>query len=64
MPNNIEIIRCNHCGKDHRSDYCIATGKVPSDDCPECDTDLTDFADGTRTIIHFNTFGTKIERKF
>ncbi len=44
MNNQIEIIRCNHCSRSHRSDYCIKTGKVPSIDCIEDDIQPSDFA--------------------
>lgn len=37
------MIRCNHCGKDHRHDYCITTGKIPSEDCIESDIELSPF---------------------
>ncbi len=43
MNNQTEIVRCNWCGKSHRSDYCIKTGKVPSNDCIEDDFDPSDF---------------------
>lgn len=39
----MNIIRCNHCGKSHWSNYCPATGKVPSEDCIEDDIDPTCF---------------------
>lgn len=57
----MEIIRCNHCGRDHRSDFCISTGKVPSYDCPECDINPNDFNDGTETemIKEFDNHDTK-----
>lgn len=37
------LIRCNHCGRSHRSDYCIKTGKIPDINCLEDDIDLSDF---------------------
>jgi len=37
------LISCNHCGRSHRSDYCIKTGKIPDINCLEDDIDLSDF---------------------
>lgn len=37
------MIRCNHCGRDHRHDYCTVSGKIPSDDCLESDINPSDF---------------------
>lgn len=51
MNNQIEIIRCNHCGISHRSDYCIKTGKVPSNDCPEDDINESDFENDIPRIL-------------
>ena len=47
----IEIIRCNHCSRSHRSDYCIKTGKVPSNDCIEDDINESDFENDIPRIL-------------
>jgi hypothetical protein len=51
MNNQIEIIRCNHCSRSHRSDYCIKTGKVPSNDCIEDDINESDFENDIPRIL-------------
>ena len=47
----MEIIRCNWCGHSHRSDFCITTGKVPSIDCAEDDTQPSAFENDIPRIL-------------
>jgi len=54
------MIRCNHCGRDHRPDYCIKTGKVPSDDCVESDINPSDFE---HDVVHRLPIGFRSQRE-